>query len=323
MMTYFLLMLFPLSIWDQVCNLDLFWDNYIDVTPGIKVIEEIDRNLQGSKTIYNEHGMKVMKLSWTKQITASGDTINHKHMTTYVYDTSGRLIIMSKSDDPILVIIKYGNHAKYVPFDLLTGPGKGEISSIVGSRLIKNISEITLEYKDGSIYRHNFISDGNRLIHKYADLKENGRELIEQQNIECNEIGLPIYISLENGHIGPISYQHDGWFDSLPLIKDSVGSLNNGLNTVWTYRKDGTHLLDNIRIVISGITTKKQSIYNEKGLIISETLSSESLLNNQIIQKYYEYEYDSHGNWNKRHNVELFNSDSTVTNTIIRNIQYY
>lgn len=310
-------MLFPLNIWGQVCNSDLFWDNYFDVTPGIKVIEETDRNMNGSRTLFNERGMKVMNSAWTKQITSAGDTINHKHMTTYVYDASGRLIIISKSDDPILVIIKYSNHAKYVPFDLLTGPGKGEISNIVGSRLIKNISEITLEYKDGSTYKHKFISDDNHLIHKYADLK--GNELEKQQNIECNEIGLPIYISFEKGHIGPILYQHDGWFDSIPIIIDSIGNQNNGSNTVWKYR-NGTHLLDSIRIVMSGITTKKQSIYNGKELIISEIITSGSL-NNHLIQEQYDYEYDSHGNWIKRHN--MMNCDSLVINTINRIIQYY
>lgn len=317
-----LFILFSLSLWGQTCNMDLFWDNYSDVTPGIKVIDERDRNIQGCSTIYNERGMKEMCLAWANQVNTTGDTTINKHITTYVYDENGRLITINSTDDPIMVTIKYGNHEKYVPFDILTGPGKGEIRNIVGARLIKNISEITLTYKDSSVYSHSYIPYKHQLIHKYADPKANETGVKKQQNIEFNELGLPAFISMGNGYIGPISYQDDGWFDSIPIIiKDTIGSCNNESYTVWTY-KDGTHLLDCIQIIMSGIKTQNQLFYNEKGLVVGETVTTESF-DHPIIHKYYDYEYDSRGNWIKKYNVESTISNSSKTELSVRNIQYY
>ena len=297
-----------------------YWDNYTDATPGIKSIEVNDRDVQGSTTIYNENGMQQERLNWICQTNEAGaNIIGNNGSEHYNYDEKGRLVSRRTSTDGVVVInIEYGNHGKYVPVSM-GEPYRGDIMTLMDTRLIKDVSAISMEYSDGSVIRHVFVPDGNRLIHKYPDMT-NGQDTVEkQQIIECNERGLPYYIETENGHIGPVSYQSDGGFDSIIELHGKTGE------TQWTiiYKyAPGTHYTSEIIRISDDMTTRTLYSHNDKGDLLNSRMDVEHR-DNQPKQDF-SYEYDSHGNWVKRkRDIYAYAGATPISEVMTRSIKYY
>ena len=297
-----------------------YWDNYTDATPGIKSIEVNDRDVQGSTTIYNENGMQLERLNWICQINEAGaNIIRNNGSEHYNYDENGRLVSRRTSTDGVVVInIEYGNHGKYVPVSM-GEPYRGDIMTLMDARLIKDVSAISMEYFDGSVIRHEFVPDGNRLIHKYPDMT-NGQDTVEkQQIIECNERGLPYYIETENGHIGPVSYQSDGGFDSIIELHGKTGEPQ--WTIIYKYAP-GTHYTSEIIKISDDMTNRTLYSHNDKGDLLNSRMDVEHR-DNQPKQDF-SYEYDSHGNWVKRNrDIYAYAGATPISEVMTRSIKYY
>ncbi len=297
-----------------------YWDNYTDATPGIKSIEVNDRDVQGSTTIYNENGMQLERLNWICQTNEAGaNIIRNNGSEHYNYDENGRLVSRRTSTDGVVVInIEYGNHGKYVPVSM-GEPYRGDIMTLMDTRLIKDVSAISMEYSDGSVIRHVFVPDGNRLIHKYPDMT-NGQDTVEkQQIIECNERGLPYYIETENGHIGPVSYQSDGGFDSIIELHGKTGEPQ--WTIIYKYAP-GTHYTSEIIRISDDMTTRTLYSHNDKGDLLNSRMDVEHR-DNQPKQDF-SYEYDSHGNWVKRNrDIYAYAGATPISEVMTRSIKYY
>lgn len=297
-----------------------YWDNYTDATPGIKSIEVNDRDVQGSTTIYNENGMQLERLNWICQINEAGaNIIRNNGSEHYNYDENGRLVSRRTSTDGVVVInIEYGNHGKYVPVSM-GEPYRGDIMTLMDARLIKDVSAISMEYFDGSVIRHEFVPDGNHLIHKYPDMT-NGQDTVEkQQIIECNERGLPYYIETENGHIGPVSYQSDGGFDSIIELHGKTGEPQ--WTIIYKYAP-GTHYTSEIIKISDDMTNRTLYSYNDKGDLLNSRMDVEHR-DNQPKQDF-SYEYDSHGNWVKRNrDIYAYAGATPISEVMTRSIKYY
>lgn len=298
----------------------MYWDEYTDITPGIKSTHMNDRSVQGVNTIYDRRGMVLMDATWAIIVTESGDTVKSQSTNHYSYDDNGRLFSISMTDGPDLTTIEYGDHGMYVPISQLSGPSGGEIQSLVSTRLIKGITAINMEYSSGTTIRHEFIPDGNRLIHKYSDVSKTRGKIEKQQIIECNDKGLPYYLSLEKGHIGPVSYQDDGYFDSIPEFHDQTGSDREKICTIRKFAK-GTHLTSEWIIDNEDFSFRVCYFYNENGDLVSSRNYRGTEDNNSMHQDY-TYEYDSHGNWIKRTNIIDLGSVS-ISQVMTRDIEYY
>lgn len=298
----------------------IYWDSYTDVTPGIKSIEVNDRDVQGSTTIYNENGMQLERLNWICQTNEAGaNIIRNNGSEHYNYDENGRLVSRRTSTDGVVVInIEYGNHGKYVPVSM-GEPYRGDIMTLMDTRLIKDVSAISMEYFDGSVIRHEFVPDGNRLIHKYPDMT-NGQDTVEkQQIIECNERGLPYYIETENGHIGPVSYQSDGGFDSIIELHGKTGEPQ--WTIIYKYAP-GTHYTSEIITISDDMTTRTLYSHNDKGDLLNSRMDVEHR-DNQPKQDF-SYEYDSHGNWVKRNrDIYAYAGATPISEVMTRSIKYY
>ena len=143
-----------------------------------------------------------------------------------------------------------------------------------------------MEYSDGSVIRHVFVPDGNRLIHKYPDMT-NGQDTVEkQQIIECNERGLPYYIETENGHIGPVSYQSDGGFDSIIELHGKTGEPQ--WTIIYKYAP-GTHYTSEIIRISDDMTTRTLYSHNDKGDLLNSRMDVEHRDNQPIQDFSYEY----------------------------------
>ena len=297
-----------------------YWDNYTDATPGIKSIEVNDRDVQGSTTIYNENGMQLERLNWICQINEAGaNIIRNNGSEHYNYDENGRLVSRRTSTDGVVVInIEYGNHGKYVPVSM-GEPYRGDIMTLMDARLIKDVSAISMEYFDGSVIRHEFVPDGNRLIHKYPDMT-NGQDTVEkQQIIECNERGLPYYIETENGHIGPVSYQSDGGFDSIIELHGKTGEPQ--WTIIYKYAP-GTHYTSEIIKISDDMTNRTLYSHNDKGDLLNSRMDVEHRDNQP--KQVFSYEYDSHGNWVKRNrDIYAYAGATPISEVMTRVIKYY
>ena len=250
----------------------IYWDSYTDVTPGIKSIEVNDRDVQGSTTTFNENGMQVEHLNWVSQeyLHAPQVTIiRYNGSEHYDYDERGRLVSRRTTvADVASINIEYGHHGKYVPVSMGT-PNRGEILTLMDTRLIKDVSAISMKFFDGTVVRHEFVPDGNRLIHKYPYLTTETDTVVKQQIIECNDRGLPYYIETEEGHIGPVAYQPDGGFDSIPEFRGKPGEPQ--WTIIYKYAP-GTHNTSEIIRITDDMTTRTLYSHNDKGDLLNSLM---------------------------------------------------
>ena len=296
----------------------IYWDSYTDVTPGIKSIEVNDRDVQGSTTTFNENGMQVEHLNWVSQEYAPHITVmRYNGSEHYDYDEMGRLVSRrTTTADVALINIEYGHHGKYVPVCMGT-PNRGEILTLMDTRLIKDVSAISIKFFDGTVVRHVFVPDGNRLIHKYTYMTTETGTAEKQQIIEYNDRGLPYYIETEEGHIGPVAYQPDGGFDSIPEFHGKPGEQQG--TTIYNYAP-GTHDTSEIIRITDDMTTRTLYSHNDKGDLLN-SLMYVTDSNGQLKQNY-TYEYDSHGNWIKRKS-DIYPDATPISEVMTRVIKYY
>lgn len=296
----------------------IYWDSYTDVTPGIKSIEVNDRDVQGSTTTFNENGMQVEHLNWVSQEYAPHVTvIRYNGVEHYDYDEMGRLVSRrTTTADVALINIEYGHHGKYVPVCMGT-PNRGEILTLMDTRLIKDVSAISIKFFDGTVVRHVFVPDGNRLIHKYPYMTTETGTVEKQQIIEYNDRGLPYYIETEEGHIGPVAYQPDGGFDSIPEFHGKPGEPQ--WTIIYKYAP-GTHNTSEIIRITDDMTTRTLYSHNDKGDLLNSLMYV--IDSNGQLKQNYTYEYDSHGNWIKRMR-DIYPDATPISEVMTRVIKYY
>lgn len=296
------------TVYDDKTN---YWDSYTDVTPGIKsIVENNDNGVTGtgSKTIYNSLGMQTEKYVWGKQLSQNGDTVLIERITRFNYDNRGRLISIDKTDDPYKTTIEYGTHGMYVPLDLRLEAVDGEIVSIEESRLIRNISSVIFSYQDGKQVKHMYMADGNKLLHKYSGTSNEGEQIIE-----CNTDGYPSKIHKQGGYIGPITYQQNGVFERITMVRDQTETIN-GMTTVFSFIKGANHVEKVLTTPQGGDTRIMSYSYNVHGDV-------ERLVSDDWNQDW-TYEYDSIGNWTyMKSSRTQYGSEMYWTTT--RMIEYY
>ena len=310
---FIFLLLCALTNYTSVKSKSYYWDRCTDVTPGIQTIIIIDRDIELEAFSYNRDGkISSHTVSYIAD-TPSMDCGVWKNggATTYKYDADGRLSKIESTEEhyPSTVIIEYGNHGMYVPFKL----EYGEYTTIIDTRLVRDIVKIICKYSNGVIETHTFEPNNNMILHRF-DKKTPG--LTDDggiQMIEFNSSGLPISFNYSDGHVGPVSYNGDGGFDSIPEVRQS--SNNPLLLSSFIKYNPIVHAIERATYYNNGYKKTFYFKYNEKGNLI-ENFTDED-------KKNYNYEYDANGNWVKKTRLVSLDNNQIIELNTIRIISYY